>query len=300
MRIALIVLALAVLALPGCRKPASSGKQFGTKDNPIVMAFVPSIEAEKVFSSGGQLCALLAERTGLQFKPLAATSYVGVVEAMAVDKVQVAWLPPMAYVFAHQRNGDKVILKVVRHGKPTYRGQVLVAQDSPVKTLADLKGKRIAFPDPTSASGHLYPKALLLAAGVDIERDAEAIFSGGHDAAITALLKGSADAACTYEDARNNLKETFPDIMETTRVVEFTDPIPADCVAVTDALPPAMVEQITATLVELAKEPLGRQVLDDLYEVEGLVPAEDGDYEPVRRMAQQLGLDVEEQVKSGG
>lgn len=261
------------------------------------MAFVPSVEAQKVLDSGERLSALLGEKTGLEIKPLQATSYVGIVEAMSTGDVQVAWLPPMAYVFAHQRNGAEVILKVVRHGAPTYRGQILVAADSAIKSLEDLKGKKIAFPEQTSASGHLYPKALLLERGIDPERDCTVIFSGSHDAALTALLKGSVDAACTFDDAREGLSTAFPDIMQTTRVLEKTEEIPADCVAVSSDLDAETADKLRAALIALSADETGKQVLMDLYEIEGLVPAEDSDYDPVREMARQLDLDVEQEVR---
>src|SRR5262245_23170779 len=97
---------LVCLFASGCYKPASEGQALGSQKNPLVMAFVPSTEAQNVLSSGEQLAAALQQQTGLYFKPEMATSYVGIVEAMGAGKVQVGWLPPLAYVFAHQRNGD--------------------------------------------------------------------------------------------------------------------------------------------------------------------------------------------------
>jgi len=288
---------IALLLIPSCYKPKSEGKPVGSVDHALTMAFVPSVEAQKVMDSGEQLAALLGQKTGLTIKPLQATSYVGIVEAMGTGDVQVAWLPPMAYVFANQRNGVKVVLKVVRHGSPTYRGQIVVRADSPIKTIADLKGKKIAFPDQESASGHLYPTALMLSSGVDPDKDCTVVYAGSHDAALTALLKGSVDAACSFDDARDGIKTAFPDVMKTTRVLAKTTDIPADCVAVSATLDPAIAQKVTAGLVALASDEQGKKVLMDLYQIEGLVPAQDSDYQPVRDMAKQLGLDVEKEVK---
>lgn len=281
----------------GCYKPQSESHELGSAENPLVMAFVPSTEAEKVVSSGDELCEMLAERTGLHFDSMVATSYVGIVEAMAADKVQVGWLPPMAYVFANQRNGDRVVLKVVRHGKSTYRGQILVKADSGIEEIADLRGRRIAYPEQASTSGHLYPKTLLIEAGIDPEVDLEETYSGSHDAAVLALAKGSVDAACCFEDARQKLADSgMDDLFESTRVLAYTPEIPADNVSVTAGLDPELTTRITNGLLELAATDEGARVLYELYEIEGLEAATDSDYDPVRTMARLLGLDIKEQL----
>lgn len=300
MRTILCVLCLLALTT-ACYRPRSESHPLGSERNPLVMAFVPSTEAEKVIQSGEELIALLNEGTGLSFKAQMSTSYVGIVEAMAVGKVHVAWLPPMAYVYAHDRNGDEVILKVVRDGKPTYRGQIVVMTDSGVSELADLRGKRVAFTDQTSTSGHYYPAAMLREAGLDPNADIEPLFAGGHDAAVLALVKGSVEAACCYDDARDKLVEMgFPDIKETTRVVAYTADIPADNVAVIKDLDSELVGRVKQGLLKLASSAEGQRVLMELYEVEGLVPAIDADYEPVRWMAELLDKDFEEELRAGG
>lgn len=295
----LISLTLILLSLAGCYKPASDTQALGSEKNPIIMAFVPSTEAEKVVSSGEELCELLTAETGLHFDSMVATSYVGIVEAMAADKVQVGWLPPLAYVFANQRNGDEVILKVMRHGKSTYRGEIVVAAGSDIQSLADLKGKRIAYPEKASTSGYLYPNTLLIEAGLEPELDLEENYSGSHDAAVLALVKGSVDAACCFDDARQKLSENgFEDIFDTTRVLAYTADIPADNVTVTRDLDPELTAKITQGLLALAATEEGARVLFELYEVEGLEPATDADYKPVRDMARLRGMDIEQELQN--
>lgn len=289
-------------AAPTAAGAAAVDPTLGTPDNPLVMAFVPSTEAEKVMGSGDELTLLLSERTGLQFKKaFVASSYEAMVSAMGVNKVHVAWLPPMAYLFAHQRYGAQVALKVVRNGKATYRGQIVVKADSPHKTVADLKGQRVAFVEQSSASGYLYPRALLIENGLDPDVDlADISFSGSHDSALLALVKGTADAACTYEDARKKLAESsVPDIMQQTRILAYTPEIPADNVSYSTDVSPQLAQQITAALLALAKEEQGAKILMELYEIEGLVEAVDADYDPVRKMAEVLNLNLEEELNKG-
>lgn len=316
--IAIIAVVCAALAA-GCPKPqpgktgsgadtSSAGPSapvakstLGSADDPIVMAFVPSTEAEKVLNSGEELAVLLGERTGLHFETFMATSYEAIVSAMGVNKVHVAWLPPMAYLFAHQRYGAEVRLKVVRNGKATYRGQIVVLAANPAKTLADLKGRRVAFVEQSSASGYLYPRALMIENGVQPDTDlASFSFAGSHDSALLALIKGTTDAACTYDDARTKLAgSAVPDIMQQTRVLAYTPEIPADNVSFPKDFPAELEQAITAGLLALAAEDKGKQIMMDLYEIEGLVAAADTDYDPVRKMATVLNLDLEEQVKKG-
>jgi len=300
MRILFAILIVLLIA-GGCFKPKSESYPLGSAENPLVMAFVPSTEAEKVIESGDELADLLGEKTSLSFKTQMSTSYVGIVEAMAVGKVQIAWLPPMAYVYAHDRNGDQVILKAVRNGKPTYRGELVVMADSDIQAVSDLRGRRVAFTDQTSTSGHYYPAALLREAGLDPEADVEPLFAGSHDAAVLALVKGSVDAACCYEDARDKLLTMgFPDIMTDTRILAYTPEIPADNVAVIDELDPELAARVKSGLLALAGSEDGARILLELYDIEGLMPAVDADYDPVRHMADVLDKDIEAELQGGG
>lgn len=297
-RVTLLLLTL-LCCCAACFKPAGESAELGSADNPLRMYFVPSNEAEGVLSSAQELAALLSKQTGLSIKADIATSYVGIVEAMRVGQVHVGWLPPVAYIYAHQRNGDEALLKVVRQGKATYRGQVLVMADSPYQSVADLRGLRVAFPEQTSASGYYYPFALLREQGIDAQHDIEPSFTGGHETAIIALLKGTADAACSYEDARDKvIDKGFPEVMEQTRVLAYTAEIPADNVTVIAGLDSALREKLRDGLLALAETESGKAALKELYDIDGLMPAADSDWDPVRQMMEALGQDAEREVQS--
>jgi len=174
----------------------------------------------------------------------------------------------------------------------------VVLADSGIETIEDLRGKRLGFPDPASTSGYLYPMKLLIEAGFDPESDFELMALGSHDAAVIALIKGSIDAALCYDDARSKLLETdFADDVDRTRILAYTPDIPADNVAVVGGLDPELRRRVRQALIDLAETEQGAEVLFDLYEVEGLVAAQDADYDVVREMAQVMGLDIEQRLR---
>ena len=291
--VALAFLGLVLFAAcPSLQKPP-----LGSKGNPVVMALVPSSESEKLVSTIKPIADYLSRESGVEVVGKVLPTYMAVVEAMGSGQVQIGWLPPLAYVLASDRYGVKVVLKAVRNGKATYQGQILVAEDSQIQKLSDLKGKRIAFVDPGSSSGYLYPRAMLMKQGIDPERDMRVVFAGSHDAAVLALYNGSVDAAACYVDVRKRMSERFPDIFDRTRVLAVTDPIPADSVSVVPDLPPEMEQKLIAALEKLARDPEGRRLIYELYEIEDLVPASDRDFDPVREMARTLGLDLESQLR---
>ncbi len=274
MRVAgLLLVALA------CRTPSASAFR---------IAFVPSREVELVSQAAEPLIQLLQQETGWKVEATIAVSYVAVVEALGRGSVECAFMPPLAFVMAEQRYGAQVLLVSVRNGKTTYRGQILVPRGS-VRSWEDLKGKRFAFPDPTSTSGTVFPKLLLQENGIDPDRDlADVIYAGGHDKVIFALLNGQVDAGATFEDARRVVARRFPEVMEKLEVFAYTAPIPNDNFACGKHVPPEQRQTIKQALLKVASTEEGRQQLFSLYEIDGFAEPTPGMYDAVRKALQFL------------
>lgn len=278
----------------------------------IRMYFVPSTEADVVLASGKQIAELLEKRTGYKFEVAVPTSYAAVIEALCADKADVAWLATFAYVLANQRCGVEARLTTVRFGLSTYRAQIITLSDAerekkglkPIKTLEDLNGAKFAFTDPVSTSGNLFPRAMLLDAGVKL---GEEIFAGGHPQVVLAVYNGDVDAGATFwspirpdgtiGDARRNVMEQYPDVEQRVKILRLSNEIPNDTVSFRKTLPQEYKDRIVTAILEMAKTPEGVDLLGKLYNITGLVPAVDSDYDVVRRMGETLGFDFSQAIK---
>lgn len=303
-----LALAATLLLAAACAMVQPTAAPLGTEQNPVKLALVPSTDTQKVLAAGAPLTKLLEQETGLRFKVSVPTSYAAAIEAMGASNVDVGWLSPFAYILAHEKVGAEVLLTTVRAGGTRYTGQIITRVDSGITTLADLRGKRFAFVDPSSASGYLFPTALLKAHGIDpASAFAERIFAGGHDKVVIAVYNRQVDAGATYGDsipatqgdARVTVQGTLPDVLEKVRVIAQTDPIPNDTIAVREGLPPELVEQVRDGLLRLAATEAGRKALFELYRVDGLAPVADADLDPVRTAARLLDLDLEQELAPG-
>lgn len=301
----ILTLALILPLAAACSVVQPSAAQLGTNDNPLKMAFVPSSDSQKVLSSGEPIGRLLERETGLKVKVSVPTSYAAVIEAMGANNVDVGWLAPFAYILARDKFGAEVILASVRGGSKTYSGQIITHADSGITNLEGLRGKKFAFVEPGSASGFLYPNALLAAQNIDYKSFfSETIFAGGHDKVVIAVYNKQVDGGATFgnsvegqvTDARTTVQGTLPDVMEKVKPIATTDPIPNDTVSVRKGLSPEMVAKIRDGLVTVADSAEGQQALKDLYRIDGLAPSTDGEYDPVRRSAKALNLNLEQEL----
>ena len=119
------------------------------------------------------LGTLLQKQLHIPVHVTVSTDYSGLVEAMSSKKVDVGFMPPYSYILAHKRGIADVLLQAERYGydEPSgkmnhtlmheYRGMIVVKKGSKIKSWKDLKGKKIAIGDPSSASGYVYPVAEL-------------------------------------------------------------------------------------------------------------------------------------------
>lgn len=283
-----------------------TGNELGSAGNPIKMAFVPSQDSQKVLASGEPIGAALKEITGLTFQVSVPTSFSAVIEAMGASQVDVGWLNPFGYVLARDKYGVNVILATVRQGSKSYRAQIIVRADSGITSIDQLRGKKFAFADPVSSSGFLYPTALFLSKGYDPKTFfSEVVFAGGHDKVVIAVYNKQVDGGSTFgdsvdggppTDARTLVQRTLPDVLQQVKPIATTERIPNDTVSVRKDLPAPLTKLITDGLLYLQTTPEGQKYLKDLYNINGLAPADNADYDSLRSAARAANINLEEQI----
>ncbi|MEO7056756.1 MAG: putative selenate ABC transporter substrate-binding protein, partial [Caldimonas sp.] len=150
----------------------------------------------------------LKKETGMdvQFTPV--TDYAAVVEGLATNKIDLAWLGGFTFVQAKLRTNGGVVPIVQRAEDEKFTSKFIVPIHSSAKTLADLKGKTFVFGSPSSTSGHLMPRYFLLRAGVNPDKDFKNIaFSGAHDATVAFVAAGRAEAGVLNASVMDKLVE---------------------------------------------------------------------------------------------
>ena len=232
----------------------------------------------------------LAARTGLKVRPFVANDYNGVIEALRSGKLDVAYLGPFSYVLASQiANAEAFAIPVTKKtGKPTYQSIIITRQDKGLDSVARLQGKTFAFVDPSSASGHLFPKAAVKGEGVDIDRYfSRVIFSGSHDASILAVANGKVDAAAVADPIFDNAVAKGHVKAEDFRIIWRSQPIPESPMAWRKDLDADTKRKVAAALAEIKGLPWG-----DRGELNGFAPTNDQAYDVVRQTAKALNLDL--------
>jgi len=301
----LAVIAAVVIAL------LTAGAAVAPAQTKLVMAFVPSGEARTVLESGNRIAELLGTATGYQFESFVATSYAGVIEAMGAGRADIGWLNTFSYVIAHQKYGVEVRLVTVRFGLPYYRAEIITQASSGINSLADLKGKRFAFVDPASTSGYLFPLSGLKKAGYDPSKFfGQTVFAGSHNNVVLAVYQGRVDGGAVFEDARGTVQKDYPDVMQKTKVIWKSDPIPNDTVSFRKGLPAEVKDRVANALLRFSETQAGLDALKSLYEIEALAdydllvskyhvktPSLDAFYNPVRDVATYAGVNLEDLIK---
>jgi len=264
----------------------------GTEENPIIWAFVPSGEMERVAAGAQAVADLIFEETGLVIETFVATEYAGVIEALCSEPAQahIASLNTFGYITAADRGCVEADLVATRLGAPTYVGQIFAGADTGIESLADLEGKTFCAVDELSTSGWIIPSITLRAAGIDPDTDLDVIFAGSHDAAVSGVYSGQCDAGSSYVDARTRIEGDYPDVMEKVIVIETSIQIPNDGVQYQVNLPQALRDQITAALLKIAETPEGQEALNTAYQWEGLEDIDDSFYDPFRQVLDAAGV----------
>jgi phosphonate transport system substrate-binding protein len=309
----------------------------GSPEHPIKVLFVPSVDANVITTGGEVMAQALNEATGLTFEVSVPTSYAATIEEMCASPTDtIGFIPAFGYVLANDLCGVDVSQRAVRRGWGVYWTMFVVPRDSDIQELADLEGKKWAYPDAGSTSGYLVPKVMLDEAGIT---PGETLEAGGHPQAVRAVYNGEADFGTAFYspwaapegaakwdrgmdpevpvdvktcalnddkskllcegyrvlDARANIREEFPDVIDKVRILSLSPDIPNDTMSFSPEFPAELRAQIEAALAAFAEtEAWGESIgNEDFYGWSGIEGASDADYDFVRKMVANAGVTIE-------
>jgi phosphonate transport system substrate-binding protein len=256
--IALAGTALLATALAGCSMAASSaeGSGSGSSDDAsgyavdsstLVFGVVPdSVDTETNYQP---LMDYIALETGKTVEYHESTDYAALIEASIAGQVDVASFSGFTYVTATNNGAELTPISSITTAEgqePGYYSQAIVPKGSDITSIADMKGKRICFVDPSSTSGYLFPSYALLEAGIDPEKDITPVFAGKHDVSVQKTGEGTECDAGFAEDSE----------VEKSDAVEMIDEqmVPGAPIVESDTLPDDVKQQLEDILSNVSAD----------------------------------------------
>jgi len=281
-----------IISVAGYNKEAFSLNEEAKKDDPLVLAFIPQENPEKLIGDLEIIIEYLQKEMGIAVKGYVTQDHAAAVEALRNGEADISFMGGLPYVLAHEIIGAEVILSEVYRGSPTYRARIFVLRDSGIEKVEDLKGKSIAFADPISESGFIYPLEIMVEAGLLKRGDdpkevfSNVYFAGGYQQAIQALANGLVDAAGVSQFA--DLLLTPEQLPKITWIAE-SKPIPSHLVCVRKGLDKERVDAFKQAMLKL-NQPENKHLLKYVYSPDGYVEASHSDYKSVEEKARQYGF----------
>ena len=166
----------------------------------IVLGLVPTDRLRARDARTRLFTRALEDRLGFYVVERNVDTYDELEQAMTGGKIDLAWLPPLVFARLDQHAVATAVATVVRPGEAFWSVLVTSTSSGVVQLDADhLRGRRIAWVDPLSASGHLVARLGLVARGVDPRTTFSAeSFAGSHAEALLAAVEGRVDVAATF------------------------------------------------------------------------------------------------------
>jgi phosphonate transport system substrate-binding protein len=264
--------------------PACMGLEASAADT-LTLAVHPYLPAKELTERFAPLAEYLGRETGIPVTVRVGRDYQEHIDFVGKDQADIAYMGPAPYITMVAAYGKKPLLtRLEIDGQPRFLGHIIVKTDSPMRRLADLRGKRFAFGDRDSTMSHLVPQYMLEKAGVSMDKLAEYRFLGSHNNVALGVLAGDFDAGAVKDEVY--IKYMPQGLRSLADTPYFSEHL---FVART-TLPPALTDRIRQAMLGLGRSPDGAAILKSINpRTTALVTVTDDDYNNLRQVLKALG-----------
>lgn len=198
------------------------------------------------------------------------------INEVASGNIDLAYLTPVAYIRSHVKGNTQLVAKTVTRKKASFQLMIVVKEDSPIRTVQDLAGKKFAFGDKAA----LLQRAAVVGSGMPLENLGQFEFLGHYDNIVRAVLHGEYDAGI--------LKDTmaFKWQGKGIRILYHTPDLPPYNIAASSNIDKELLSKLKQAFLSLdIKNPKHQRIIKALDEkYDGFAPTSDEEYEIVRKL----------------
>lgn len=251
---------------------------------PLVLAIHPYLSSTELHKRFAPLAAQLGKELGRPVEIRVSSTYESHVEAIGTGQVDLAFMGPAAYIKLIDRYGKVPLLAAFETttGR-TFTGIIFVKKGSPLKTLAQLRGKSFAFGPTPSTMTNMVPRFMLLEAGLDLKDLGPVELLTNHDNIVLGVLTGRYDAGAVKDDIFSQYES------QGLTALAVSDPVADHIFVASSALPAELASKISMVLLALKSSEEGRRSLAAIQKnLLGLVPGKNSDFDSLRKVLDSL------------
>lgn len=212
----------------------------------LIFAYVP-VEDPAVYSTPfADLLRHIEKVTGKKTQYFGPQNYAAQIEAMRSGRLHITAYSTGSVPFAVNLAGAVpfAVMGDDRGGAGYHLVVIVQAGNAGIRSVADLKGKRVAHVSQSSNSGHQAPVYFFSKLGVVPGKDYEIAFTGKHDNSILGVVNGDYDAAAVADTVLERMVNRGV-VKRTDYRVIYTSPLfPVAGYAYAHNLDPKLAEKI--------------------------------------------------------
>ncbi len=244
----------------------STAPQFSAQPPVAVKSYVfaihPLHNPQRLFEVYGPLVDYLNRQTpGVHLQLEASRNYEEFEKKLDARQPDFA-LPNPYQTLKALKHGYHVIAKMGDDDK--FVGVVLVRRDSAIKTLADLKGRVVAYPGSTALAAAMMPQYYFQTHGLNVNTDIENRYVGSHESSIMNVYMGEVAAGVTWTLPWELFQREQPDKARQLEAKWVTAPLINNSVMARDDVPPELVQRVAQLLDTLHTTSEGKAILQRL------------------------------------
>lgn len=258
----------------------------------LVVALVPDEDAATVVQDNQGLKSYLETTLDLPVELVVSTDYSTLIEAATRNKTNLTYFGPLSYVIARSRAPFlKPFAVRLKDGASTYKAVLIGNREQGIHSFDAVRGQTVALGDPASTGSRLFPQLRLAEAGLQPNADYQPVFLGAHDAVAKAVERGTAAAGGLSQVIYDKLVEQGTINPDKLVVLGTSSAIPQYPWTMGSGLNEELRQAVKQSFYDLKDLALLQPLRAD-----GFVPAQDSDYDSVRRAAHVLGLSLPDLV----
>jgi phosphate/phosphite/phosphonate ABC transporter binding protein len=211
----------------------------------VRFGIVPFDSPAELYKRFMPLIEYLRQETGLRFEIMVAPDYETAVRDMATGRAHLGFMTSYTYLQALEQADIRLLVQLLRDGKPFHRAVLITREHSTVRSLEDIANRSVAFVNEQSVSGYQVPLAMLKDAGVRIEDLSYHQPLGFHEDVIKAVLAGEFDVGAVMESTFDKHSE------EGLRVLGASEYLPEFTICSSLALDDASAQTLVGALLKL-------------------------------------------------